>query len=212
MISRRTLGVSVIVIAVLPLAAACGAGRSSTTDKERQTPYVASAHVGSLFVTAAHLVPSQAASASSAATATPTPSASTSSGTGTADAYLVFTVVNKGQRPDQLNGVQVQGGSVSPADSSAAALTVAPSQVLQFVDPEFGDSGNSLRVTDLAQPLTPGTSVPVVFQFQQAGALAIRVPVKTSDSFGTTATSTPLPLTGSYPSPSEAPRPEPTGG
>lgn len=216
MILRRMLGVS--VIAVLPLVAACGAGRDTTMDKERQTPYVADASAGPVLVAAASLVPSQAASSSASSTPSstdtpaPSPSASGSGSSGTADAYLVFTVVNKGTQPEQLNGVQVQGGSVTPADTSAAALTIPPSQSVRFIDPELGGTGNSLRVTGLTEPLTAGSAVPVIFQFQQAGAVALRVPVLEPDSVGTTATATPLPLTGSYPALSEAPHPEPTGG
>src|SRR4051812_15440681 len=76
MISRRTLGVA--VVAVLPLVTACGAGRNTTTDSERQTPYVASATAGSLLLTAAVLVPSQATTdgTSTDGSTSPTPSTS----------------------------------------------------------------------------------------------------------------------------------------
>ena len=216
---RRSLGI--VVIAVLPLVAACGAGRNTTTDKERQTPYVASATAGPLFLTAASLVPSQSASGTGSDTgsASPTPSASESSstagppdsstGSGNVEAYLVVTIVNRGTQPDQLNGVLVQGASVTPSDNSASSLTVPPGQVLRFVDPDFG-TGTSLQVSGFSQPIQPGSSVPVTFQFQQAGAVTIRVPVR--ESLGTTATSTPLPLTGSYPSASGEPEAKPTGG
>ena len=224
---RRSLGI--VVIAVLPLVAACGAGRATTTDKERQTPYVASGTAGPLFLTAASLVPSQSASGTGSgtssasptpsSTASATPSASESSstagppdsstGSGSVEAYLVVTIVNRGTQPDQLNGVLVQGASVTPSDNSASSLTVPPGQVLRFVDPDFG-TGTSLQVSGFSQPIQPGSSVPVTFQFQQAGAVTIQVPVR--ESVGTTATSTPVPLTGSYPSASGEPEAKPTGG
>jgi len=216
MIPRRTLGVA--VIAVLPLVAACGAGRDTTTDKERQTPYVASASAGSLLVTAARLVPSQAATSSAtpaAATESPPPSgsASPSASSGpTAEAYLVVTVYNRGEQPDQLTGAQVQGASVTPRDQSASALTVDPREALRFVDPEVDGSGPVLEVSGFAQPIQDGTAVPVTFQFQNAGSVTLQVPVRAGDNLGTTSTSTPLPLTGSYPSATETPEGIPSGG
>jgi hypothetical protein len=214
MLPRRTLGAA--VIAVLPLVAGCGAGRNTTTDKEHQTPYVVSGSAGSLLVTAASLVPAEAgATGSSGTTVTPTPSAgSLSTGTpgATADGYLVVDIVNRGTTPDQLTGVLVQGASVTPQDASSRGLTLPPSQAVQFDDPQVGGSGNSLVVTGLSQPLTVGTSVPVTFQFRQAGSVTLQVLVRSSDSYGTTATSAPLPLTGSYPSASETPEDVPTGG
>ena len=208
MLPRRTLGAA--VIAILPLVAGCGAGRNTTTDKEHQTPYVVNAAAGSLFVTAASLVPSQA-SATGSSTPSPRPSAGGSSGT-TADGYLVVDIVNRGSTPDQLTGVLVQGASVTPQDESQQGLTIPPTQAVHFDDPELGGTGNSLAVSGLSQPLTVGMSVPVTFQFQQAGAVTMQVLVRASDSYGTTATSTPLPLTGNYPSASETPEGLPTGG
>ena len=215
MIPRRTLGVA--VIAVLPLVAACGAGRDTTTDQERQTPYVASASTGSLLVTGARLVPSEAAtsSATPAATESSSPSGSASpsaSSAPSAEAFLVVTVYNRGSQPDHLTGAQVQGASVSPRDQSTSALTVAPQQALRFVDPEAGDTGPVLEVSGFAQPIQDGTAVPVTFQFQNAGSVTLQVPVRSGDSLGTTSTSTPLPLTGSYPSASETPEGLPSGG
>jgi hypothetical protein len=221
MIPRRTLGVA--VIAVLPLIAACGAGRDTTMDTERQTPYVASATAGPLYVTAAVLVPSQATatdtSGDTSATPSPSPSESSSaspspspSASAIAEAFLVVTVYNRSGRPDQLIGAQVQGASVTPRDQSASSLTVGPQQALRFVDPEFGGTGPVLEVSGFAQPIQDGTAMPVTFQFQNAGAVTLQVPVRAADNIGTTATSTPLPLTGSYPSSSEAPEGVPSGG
>src|SRR4051794_16346186 len=240
MISRRTLGVA--VVAVLPLVAACGASRNTTTDSERQTPYVASATAGPLFLTAAALVPSQAttsgtsdgtsttptpsasetpsesssASASASDSASPSPSATSSSdstsGSGSAEAYLVVTVVNRGRQPDRLTGAIVQGATVTPSDASAGGLTVQPQRTLRFVDPEFGETGPALAVSGFSQPIEQGSTVQVTFQFENAGSVTMQVPVRALDAVGTTATSTPLPLTGSYPSASEEPRGEPSGG
>jgi copper(I)-binding protein len=214
--SRRTLGV--VLIAALPFAAACGAGRNTTTDKERQSPYVASGDAGSLLVTAASLVPSQAGTTDASATTTtptPTPSAGNlSSGTPNvpADGYLVVSIVNRGSTPDELTGVIVQGATVTPDDESSQALTVPPSRAVTFGDPEFGSDGNFLQLNGLTQPLSLGASMPVTFQFRDAGSVTLQVPVRAAESYGTTATSTPLPLTGSYPSGSETPETLPTGG
>jgi hypothetical protein len=212
MISRRTLGVA--VIAVLPFVAACGAGRNTTTDKEHQTPYVASGSTGSLLVTAASLIPSQSSS-TVATSSSPTPSASASGGSGAAaaDGYLVVSIVNRGTAPDQLTGVLVQGASVTPKDESSQGLTLPPSQAVTFSDPDSnGGQGNSLAVSGLTQPLTPGTSMPVTFQFRDAGSVTLQVLVRASDYAGSTSTSAPVPLTGSYPSASETPEGLPSGG
>ncbi|HET7530894.1 MAG TPA: hypothetical protein VFJ98_08045 [Mycobacteriales bacterium] len=204
MIPRRTLGA--VVIAVLPLVAGCGAGRDSTTDKEHATPYIASVSAGSMFVTAAALIPSESETESASASATPTPtpsetaSPSSSSDTSSAQAYLVATIANRGQQPDTLTGVTVQGATVTPADQSATGLTVQPQQTLRFGNPDLGESANTLAVSGFTQPVAVGTAVQVTFQFQDAGSATLEVPVHAADTYGTTATSTPLPLTGSYPS------------
>jgi hypothetical protein len=214
MISRRTLGVA--VIAVLPFVAGCAAGRNTTTDKEHQTPYVASASTGSLLVTAASLIPSQSSSTdATSSTPTPTPSANASGGSGAAaaDGYLVVSIVNRGTMPDQLTGVLVQGASVTPKDESSQGLSLPPSQAVTFGDPDSnGGQGNSLAVSGLTQPLTPGTSMPVTFQFRDAGSVTLQVLVRAADNAGSTSTSAPVPLTGSYPSASETPEGLPSGG
>jgi copper(I)-binding protein len=220
-ISRRTLGAA--LVAVLPLAAACGQGRDSTTDRERQTPYVASAGIGSLLVTAATLVPSTSPSASAAPTASdspsdtaspsasatgsasPTPSASASAEAtpGPAQAYLAVTIANRGTQPDTLSGVVVPGATVTPTETSAGSLTVPPQQLLRFGNPELGETGSALAVNGSQQPWSAGTTVRVTFQFDNAGAVTLAVPVRSAETYGTTATSTPLPLTGGYPTPPE---------
>ena len=213
MIPRRTLGVA--VIAVLPFVAACGAGRNTTTDKEHSTPYIAEGSAGSVLVTAASLIPSQSSSAgTTSSTPTPTPSASASASSApAADGYLVVSIVNRGTKADQLTGIQVQGASVTPKDESSQGLTLPPSQAVTFTDPDSnGGQGNSLAVSGLTQPLTPGTSMPVTFQFRDAGTVTIQVLVRASDNAGSTSTSAPLPLTGSYPSASETPEGLPSGG
>jgi hypothetical protein len=102
---------------------------------------------------------------------------------------------------------------VTPQDESSQALTLPPSQAVTFGDPDNNSGqGNSLAVSGLTQPLTPGTSMPVTFQFRDAGSLTIPVLVRASDSAGSTATSMPVPLTGSYPSASETPEGQPSGG
>jgi copper(I)-binding protein len=213
MISRRVLGAA-LVVAVLPLAAACGAGRDTTMDKERQTPYVANVKAGSLLVTGAMLVPAAATSASAtpsaSESATPTPSA-TPSAAG-AQAYLVVTIANSGTNPDQLTGVVVQGATVSPSDQSSESLTVPAQQLVRFGNPESGDSGTSLAVSGASEPFTVGTSMQVTFEFRDAGSATLEAPVVPSDQVGSTATSAPLTLTHSYPTPSESAESEPASG
>jgi hypothetical protein len=73
---RRTLTVAALV-AVLPIAAACAAGKGNETRKEHATPYIAQARVGNLLVTNAAIVPSGSTTtvgASSSSPPSPSPS------------------------------------------------------------------------------------------------------------------------------------------
>ena len=206
MTARRTLvrrwgGVAVVIL--LPVTAACGAGRTTTTDTEHQTPYVASAHAGSLLVTTASLFPAGSVeAAASVSSASPTPSASASaaggSGGGVTQAYLVAAIANSGGRADILTGVNVQGATV---DLGQGDIVVQPHSAIRFGDPDVGDSTkDSLPVSGFAEVPHVGTSLRVTFTFQNAGAVTLVVPVHSSQSYGTTSTTAPVNLTGSYPS------------
>jgi len=185
----------------MPFASACAAGRATETDKEHQTPYVAHARVGSLLVTDAWLVPTSSTStptvapAASTGSASPTPSASTSAGTSSApQAYLVAAIANTSNSGDTLTAVTVQGATVDVG----GGISIKPTGITQFGAPDSG--GQTLGLTGLTQPLATGATVQVTFTFQNAGAVNLLVPVRSSDDyFGSTATTFPVPLTSSVP-------------
>jgi copper(I)-binding protein len=72
--------------------------------------------------------------------------------------------------------------SVTPSDSSAAALTVTNHKAL-----DIGASGTTnLAIIGLSQPLLAGTTLPVTFSFADAGQVSLQVPVADPSSVGPT--------------------------
>jgi copper(I)-binding protein len=208
---RRTLTVAALV-AVLPIVAACGAGKGNETRKEHATPYIPQARVGDLLVTNAAIVPSGSTTTVGASPGSSTPSASSSgsaaSSSSGADGYLLVTIANSGTASDTLTGVSISSAQVTPSGSTSS-LRIKPQSVVQFGDPELGSSGPALRLSNVQTPVNVGQSVSVTFTFQNAGSATVNVPVRASDDLGTTESSAPLNITGSYPSPTESvPAPE----
>ena len=185
--ARRLLGI--LLVAALPFAAGCGAGKGNETDKERSTPYAAAGDAGSMAVRAARLIPAGA-------------SATTE---GAAQAYLTLALVNRGTAADSLINATVAGGAVHPGGATSS-LTVEPHHRLNFGAPDLGDTGPTLEVTGLSSPLTYGTALAVTLTFKTGGTVTMDVPVLDPEYVGTTATAAPVETTGSYPSAS----PEPT--
>jgi copper(I)-binding protein len=173
--ARRSLG----ALALVALAAtACGAGNHTETDKERATPYNATASIGDVSVQAVRVVMADAPTATSP------------------QAFLTASIVNSGSSPDVLTSATVSGSSVAAVGSSAPDFTLPPRQILQIGDPDVGFTGTALGIGALQKPLVPGTTTPVTFTFQTAGTVTVDVPVITSSSFGTTASSAPVITTG----------------
>ena len=196
--ARRTLTVAALV-AVVPVAAACGAGTNNETRHEHATPYIPQARVGNLLVTDAALVPS-----GSTTTIGGAQNASTTGGGAAAQGYLVVTIANSGTKSDALTGVSIANAQVSPSGGSASSLDIAPQSVAQFGDPDLGTGGTALQVSGLATAVSVGQSLTVTFTFRDAGSATVDVPVRATDDLGTTATSYPLNLTGTYPTPTES--------
>ena len=177
MTARRSLG----ALALVALAAtACGAGNHTETDKERATPYNATASIGSVSVQAVRIVIAEPSS----------------SGTPQPQAYLTASILNSGSKPDALTSATVSGSAVGAVGSNAPDFTLPPRQILQIGDPDLGFTGTGLAVGQLATPLVAGTTTKVTFTFQTAGTVSVDVPVITSSGVGTTATSAPVTTTG----------------
>jgi copper(I)-binding protein len=192
-VTRSARWTGVVLVATLPFAAACGAGKSNENEKERATPYAATATVGAIAVRAARLVPSTAVPAASSA-ATPTD-----------QGYLVVAIVNKGTQPDALSNATVSGGTVQPGSATQGSLTLPPRSLVTYGDPASGYTGPTLTISGLANGLTVGTTVPMTLTFAHAGTVSLDVPVMESGSFGSTATAAPIATTGAYPSATSTP-------
>lgn len=176
MTARRSLG----ALALVALAAtACGAGKHTETDKERATPYIASAAVGDVSVHAVRVV---LADDTSDATAP--------------QAYLTAAILNSGSQPDSLTSATVSGSAVAPVGTTTPDFTLPPRQVLQIGSPDAGFTGTALGVGALQEPLVPGTTTTVTFTFQSAGTVTVDAPVITSSEVGTTASAAPINTVG----------------
>jgi hypothetical protein len=177
---RRSLGALVLVAFA---AAGCGAGRNTETDKERGTPYIAQASVGSVAVRAVRVVLSDTATSADASSTTP-------------QAFLLATFINRGRNPDALTGATVSGSEVQPVGSTTPDFSLQPQQVVQIGNPELGFTGTSLGVGALSEPLVSGTTTPVTFTFASAGTVTVDVPVMTSSDVGATASAAPVTAAG----------------
>ena len=175
MTARRSLG----ALALVALAAtACGAGNHTETDKERATPYVASASIGKVAVHAVRIVVADVPSSSSP------------------QAYLTASIVNTGSTPDALTSATVSGSAVAAVGSSAPDFTLPPRQIVQVGDPDLGFTGTALGIGTLQKPVTPGETATVTFTFQSAGTVTVDAPIITSSEVGSTASSAPINTVG----------------
>jgi hypothetical protein len=170
----RTLTATVVLVGSL---AGCAAGLHDETSRERSTPYVAGANVGALKVRDVVVI-----AAPSGSSTTPSPSASPSSvgGPGETQGFLTLVLVNDGNAPDSITGLQVgSGGGVTPTDPTASG-TVDPNTSLIFGGaPAAGSTtpANNLAISGLSSPLVPGTTVKVTLMFQNAGQVSVSAPV-----------------------------------
>jgi hypothetical protein len=171
------------VVLVAIAVTGCGASRDSETDKERGTPYVAQASVGSIAVRAIRVVLSDTATNVNASATTP-------------QAFLLASIVNRAGSADSLTSATVAGSAVAPVGASIASIALAPQQVVQLGDPDLGFTGTALGVGALSKPLVSGTTTPVTFTFQTGGTVSVDVPVMTSSDVGTTASAAPVAATG----------------
>lgn len=156
------------LVSAAPLLSACGTGKHAETSQEHTTITPRNDAVGDVRVRAAYVAPDPA---------DPT------------KGYVVAAITNVGSAADTLTGVTSTAGTVNAGSGTA----IPPQQLVSFVDPSTGMSGNQLPLT-ATSPLTVGLSVSVTFTFQNAGALTMQLPIEPTT--GTTATETPAP-TGS---------------
>jgi copper(I)-binding protein len=97
---------------------------------------------------------------------------------------VVVTIVNHGNRPDELVGVS------SPAAEGAAVtgLTLVPPgrnvvSTLDSTQPPVSPlvRGTCQIVLTANRPLTPGPDIPVTFRFRDAGEVTLPVPMATQE-------------------------------
>lgn len=175
MTARRSFGALVLVALA---ATACGAGKHTETDKERATPYIATASVGKVSVHAVRVVVADVPSPSSP------------------QAYLTASIVNTGSQPDSLTSATVNGSAVSAVGSGTPDFTLPPRQIVQIGDPDLGFTGTALGIGATQDTITPGTTATVTFTFQSAGTVTVDAPVVTSSEVGSTASAAPIATVG----------------
>jgi copper(I)-binding protein len=98
-------------------------------------------------------------------------------------AALLLTVANDGGAEDVLIGVRAEAarqvvfrtGDASPNSHLHVVVSPGAAAVLREV------TGPHLELEDLNQTLRSGFSVPVTFQFRDAGTVTLEVPIRTYD-------------------------------
>jgi copper(I)-binding protein len=96
-------------------------------------------------------------------------------------AALLLTIANDGSAEDLLTGVRAEAaqqvvlrtGDASPDPNLHVAVAPGAVAVLREV------TGPHLELSGLRETLVSGFSVPVTFQFRDAGSLTLEVPVRT---------------------------------
>jgi copper(I)-binding protein len=87
------------------------------------------------------------------------------------DARLLLWISNDGLNADELSGV-----STSAADSvEIAGAAAVPGQTLADFATE---NGTEVTVTGFVQDLFYGNSIPVTFEFKNAGSLSLNIPIQ----------------------------------
>jgi len=88
------------------------------------------------------------------------------------DAELTFAVVNSGEEPDTLTGIE--GDSFADAEISDDEIELLPDTTV-FV----GEDDVSVTLTDLDESLTTGQIIEVTFTFEDSGEITVPVSVAT---------------------------------
>lgn len=180
---RRVLAAT--LLAVVPLATACGAGRNAATSIKRSVAEGQSADLGSMQIRDAYLgAPALGVY-----------------GLGT-DARLYLTIVNQGARPDALSAVSsTAASSVTLASDTTAPATPAvdptatvgtapglpapgvslPLQIPVVAPVQLEPSGQYLLLQGLKRRLFAAAYAPVTFTFDNAGSITLDVPVDTGE-------------------------------
>jgi copper(I)-binding protein len=177
---RLLLGAGVLAL-LTPAVAGCEAGNSAPTLEFHAASAGAQTTINGISITDAFVL-----GAPSGATV---PSGSSASlfvslynGGNDADTLLSATA------PGSAASISLSGGSVAlPANASPVNLTGPEPQVV---------------LENLTKPLPGGTTIPVTFDFQHAGAVTLQVPVEAKDYTWSTY---------SAPTPTLTPTPTPTG-
>lgn len=143
-----------VVLAAVPLAG-CAAGKADATSGEH-SPRLINASAGPVLVRNVEISPA-------------------TSGNGAAQAFLSFTLVS--QTTDTLTGATVEGGTVTPTDTSVP-LTVKPQTPLTISDPETATTNPGLAITGLPNVPVVGTTLTVTLTFQNAGTITVHAPVR----------------------------------
>jgi copper(I)-binding protein len=89
------------------------------------------------------------------------------------DADLIATIVNAGEEPDTLTGVEGEG--FGDAEISDEEIEIGPDTSVFL-----GEDDASVTLTDLDESLTTGQIIEITFTFEDAGEITVPVTVGTS--------------------------------
>lgn len=107
-------------------------------------------------------------------------------------AVVRFTVFNQASRPDELKSVEAGVATEvrlmwdQDCDGTASPASVLPVEANGTVpdpmgDPPFVGTVYFLRMEGLKEEIRAGTTVPLVFEFEDAGTIAVAAPVLTGE-------------------------------
>jgi hypothetical protein len=103
-------------------------------------------------------------------------------------AGLFFALVNTGNNGDRLLSVQAPGTASSVTLPGGTVALPGQHPVLQFTGPQ-----PKAVLSSLTRPLTGGSVVTIVFNFQKAGSVTVRVPVISNSAAYATFSPAPTP-------------------
>jgi hypothetical protein len=153
-VNRALRAATMGVLLLSPLAiSACSAGQVTQTATQERDKTGAQAHVGDIVLREGQLA---------------YPSGDTYEAGD--DAELDVAIVNGGETPDTLTGVEGKG--FGGADISGDEIEI-PANDSVFV----GEDDLSITLTDLDQSLTTGQTIQVTFTFEKAGDVTVPVSV-----------------------------------
>jgi hypothetical protein len=179
---KRTLGIGLAVVAAL-LTTACAAGQHALTSEERKSSNGVNIDIGSIHIRGLVIEAPRGASYASGD-----------------NAQVKVVIVNVAHKDDLLTGVTspafadwglfkstADAGAALDPDPSSSAAVPAPGR--QELIPAGGrvswgvpEATGVLALFGFSDDVFPGTTIPMTFDFAQAGSVTLQVPIALSAS------------------------------